>query len=389
MNRRSRSGLSRAERFGVSLIAVFLAVGLLLGRGGLGVVVRDARGASERLLESVGITRSAGATSSPGESSEPPPTLGHLGEPPRPRLVYPHLRAGASEGTLTAEHSFTFESRAYAVAVEVDAALYEAAGAAVHRMSEVSGESEAEMKIAYYRYMMQDREQAPLIAQVTKQLRTIAKRQKLDRDSYAELIAKYVQSMPYDVEKAATLGAQDQFPVETLVLGSGVCGDKSLLMAALLAHEGYDVALLLFDAEKHMAVGIAGPGSHYGDSGYLFVEATMPALVSEVPETFVSGIVLESDPLVIPVGEGSRGYGAAKSVARIISVREAAHEAGESLVKEASRRPLTREEAADVNRRIDLVNESQYMLGTIKDHEDERLDRTPALGWVDRNAWWE
>ena len=39
-----------------------------------------------------------------------------------------------------------------------------------------------------------------------------------------------------------------------------MCGDKSVLLAALLAHEGYAVCAAGLRPEKHMAVGVLGPG---------------------------------------------------------------------------------------------------------------------------------
>lgn len=383
--------MGNAHKIGIALIAGVLALGLLLGRGGLGALLDDAWDGGGALAEAEWRASEATTPSLSLEEEAPEPlrTFGHLGEPPAPRGVYPHLQVGAPGEMRTKKHAFAFEGRDYTVNVAIDNALYEAAAAADHRMTEIPGESEAEMKIAYYRYLIQDPAQAPVIADVAAQLRAAAEKRKLDRDRYVELVAKYVQSMPYDFEKLAADDRQDRFPVETIMKGTGVCGDKSLLMAALLAHEGFDVALLLFSDEKHMAVGIAGPGAPYKESGYLFVETTNLTYVSEIPETFVSGIQLTSDPLVIPVGKGSRRYGAAAGVARIIRVRDAAHPAGEALVDDASSRLLTPAEAAAANSRLGLVNEAQFRLSAIDDHEDERLDRVQALAWIDKNCWWD
>lgn len=317
------------------------------------------------------------------------PAPGYLGRPPEPRSVYPHIAVETTAAPITATHEFRFEGETYRVPVTVDGALYSAAKATKRVIAEKPGETEAQRMQVYFRWMVQDPVQAPVIAATARQLQRIAAQRGLDRSRYAEFIAKYVQSMPYDYSKLVIVDRQSEFPVVTLIDRTGVCGDKSLLLAALLAHEGYDTSLLLFVAEQHMAVGIRGPGTAYKDSGYLFIESTSPTYLSEIPTSYVSGVKLESDPIVIPVGEGSNEYFGAADVARIIKVRTSAKPAQDRLYKESLSRQLTPAEANAVNAKLDVAFRSQFKLNEIDGREAEYLDRTSALRWIAENVWWD
>lgn len=376
-HRERPSGCRAGALLGVVLLLAGIAAGWYLRSGGL---------PDPRSLVPVGVaTSTAPATETP----PPLPPPGHLGAPPAPRDVYPHIVLGGSGAPVTATHEFAFEGRTYEVSLEIDRALYRGAVNAERLISAPPGETTDERYIAYYRFLAQDTAQAPLIAELGAQLRRAAKEAKLDRDRYAEFVAKYVQTMPYDFGKLDMLDASARFPVETLVDGTGVCSDKSLLMAAILAHEGYDVALLLFEREQHMALGIKGPGEHYNSTGYLFVETTSPTYLAEIPDNFVSGISLESDPLVIPIGTGDRIYGSAERTERILGTRSSAREAADTLRTDAEKRPLTRAEADEINARLKVAYDAQLKLSVVEDHEAEFLDSAKAIDWIERECWWD
>ena len=113
-------------------------------------------------------------------------------------------------------------------------------------------------------------------------------------------------------------GTAAKYPVETWADRSGDCDDKALLLAGLLAREGYRVALLVFLPESHMALGIGCPaGYEYGGSGYAYLEVTNASYVGVVPD----GVRLASPPLVVPIGNGTTVYGAAPGIAAIEAAR--------------------------------------------------------------------
>jgi len=117
-------------------------------------------------------------------------------------------------------------------------------------------------------------------------------------------VVSFVQSLRYVPEE----GEYPRYPLETLVDGCGDCEDLAILAAAILGHLGYDVVLLAFTAELHMAVGVRviPPDSsvhrayEWNGAAYYYVEPTgvgwtigaQPALYTSAPD-------------IIPVSVGS------------------------------------------------------------------------------------
>ncbi len=112
----------------------------------------------------------------------------------------------------------------------------------------------------------------------------------LNPDQTADLSTCFVQNIPYDSAKAKVVLSNspsdkltkitnnyyfDRFPYETLYDNEGICTDKSYLEAALLKQMGYGTALLTFDIEHHMAVGIEVPNGYSSfNTGYSYIETT-------------------------------------------------------------------------------------------------------------------
>ncbi len=94
-----------------------------------------------------------------------------------------------------------------------------------------------------------------------------------------------------------------RFPVEVLVDKKGVCSEKSMLLAGILAYAGYDVVLFEFEKENHMAVGIkCSCKNSFRNSGYCFIEAARIQPIgfpAEVYDGVLENITLESEPLII------------------------------------------------------------------------------------------
>ena len=112
----------------------------------------------------------------------------------------------------------------------------------------------------------------------------------LSKDQTADLATCFVQNIPYDSEKAkavlspgiegritkiANISLYDRYPYETLYDDTGICTDKSYLESAILERMGYGVALMTFDSEHHMAVGIKVPSGYSSfKTGYGYIETT-------------------------------------------------------------------------------------------------------------------
>ena len=57
-----------------------------------------------------------------------------------------------------------------------------------------------------------------------------------------------------------------------------------------------------------MALGVGSTGSFYKDTGYAYLETTNLSYVGVPPDELAGGVVLTSEPLVIPVGNGTTVY---------------------------------------------------------------------------------
>jgi len=131
-------------------------------------------------------------------------------------------------------------------------------------------------------------------------IKTVGKRNEYDD---LRIATSLVQQIPYG--KVKNYETRWHYPYEVLYTQSGVCGDKSRLLAFLLKGLGYGVALLQFDIENHMALGIKVPEEFsYKKTGYAFVETTRPTIISDYHCDYVNAGKLTSTPLIIPVSDG-------------------------------------------------------------------------------------
>lgn len=112
----------------------------------------------------------------------------------------------------------------------------------------------------------------------------------LSSDQTIDLAICLIQAIPYDDAKAALVLSYDvgdlvsaseakamhgRYPYETLYENKGICTDKSYLMAAIIRELGYGSAILSFDKEQHMAIGIrVSSGYSSFGSGYSYIETT-------------------------------------------------------------------------------------------------------------------
>jgi hypothetical protein len=216
-----------------------------------------------------------------------------------PPVAYPQLSPEPGQGEMnTPGYSFRFEDGEYHLTFTVDRGIYEAARAQDKRARIYDASvGEEDWTRGLYRAMILDPAEDPLYDQVLSEFREIRDEEHLDQDEYLELITSFVQQLSYQ-----TIHDMDpKYPVETLVEGSGDCDDKSILLAGLLGREGYQVSLLYFAGEKHMAVGVGATEGTFRNTGLAYVETTNQSLVGVPASELEGGAFLDSDPLVIPV----------------------------------------------------------------------------------------
>lgn len=124
-------------------------------------------------------------------------------------------------------------------------------------------------------------------------------------DDRVRIAISLVQNIPYDTKDLTEPPHRMLLPYEVLYENTGVCGEKSLLLAALLRELGYGSALMEFPLQHHMAVGIRSPEQHtYNNTGYAFIETTRPEITTYSEGTYGYAGRLTSPVLLVPVSSG-------------------------------------------------------------------------------------
>lgn len=113
------------------------------------------------------------------------------------------------------------------------------------------------------------------VAELVTEIRAEAAKKKLTEDQTLELAVSFIQTIPYDEERARTDLTHPRYPYEVLFEGRGICSDKTLLALAVLRQMGYGTATFMYDEEQHMAAAVLCPSEYSNyDSGYCIVETT-------------------------------------------------------------------------------------------------------------------
>lgn len=243
-------------------------------------------------------------------------------------VVYPHivLEPGAV-APQAPEYTFRFQDTTFSSSTQVDGPAYAGAVHADKTVLLYKDLPDQEWIGGSYRAEIEDPAQTTFYQQLLTGFRDTAQRHHLDRDAYLELITAFVQQIPY----SSVDGAGAKFPIQTYQDQAGDCDDKSLLLAALLSAENYNVSLMVFPAEEHMAVGVSCPGEGYQKSGYAFIEATNLSYVGIPPDALEGGVVLQSAPLIIRVGNGIGEYTSTDQTGAIAAARNTADEKSSAL----------------------------------------------------------
>jgi len=247
----------------------------------------------------------------------------------------PAIADNMTPGTLSRRYSFAFRQENITLLMDVRASTYYGARNG-DKFATVPAEAQPESLAAdYYRAFVNDPAQDPIYADLLGRFHAIRQQYRYSDDEYLELLTVFVQSIPYDNASAAHPDTVARFPAETLVDGTGDCDDKSVLLAGLLSREGYNVSLLLFIPEHHMAVGVSSDCLRYGETGYTYVETTGVSFIGDVPKRLnqsekyladgqVPGtIAIASAPVVIRVGSGTKMFNRSGETAYIIAQKSA------------------------------------------------------------------
>jgi hypothetical protein len=290
-------------------------------------------------------------------------------------VVGPRRTAGA---TVSIDESFRFQGKRRTVRFSVPVSDLAASEGRRLMITVFPDESRDSQLRRFWTAVTNEPHQAALYDSLAGSLRAIRRSARLSADEYVELMAAYVQQMPYDAREAAA-GESNRYPVVTAFGGTGVCGDRSILLAGLLAHEGYRVSLLEFEPESHMSVGIGTRGPGYRGTHLAFVETTGRGLVGEVGKSYGSGgaFTLRSKPLVIPIAKSGTDYRAGDQVSYILARERAYESAYKSLGEriDAARPRLNPYDASAIRRfnaMVSRLNRAAATINTVADHADDR-----------------
>ena len=113
----------------------------------------------------------------------------------------------------------------------------------------------------------------------------LAKEKGLNQDEMIEMILTFVQTIPYDWEKAELDSVFPEYPYEVLYDNKAVCSGKTFLAVLLFEELGFGAAMFQFPDQEHIAPAIRCPQEYSSyNSGYCFAEATsIGHKIGEIP----------------------------------------------------------------------------------------------------------
>jgi len=92
---------------------------------------------------------------------------------------------------------------------------------------------------------------------------------------------------------------------ETVHNHKGSAADKAILLAYILNELGFDT--VLFEFSNHLAVGVKSSSKYdFYATGYAFIEATRPTIITYEPDTGYGGFAISQNPRVIHLSGGKR-----------------------------------------------------------------------------------
>ncbi|WP_319378166.1 hypothetical protein [uncultured Methanocorpusculum sp.] len=238
-------------------------------------------------------------------------------------VTYPSIVPTGKSEMIPVKIAFPYRHLNYSFTIEVLNSLYEGAKLSGKSARVPAGIQDAWLA-GYYKAFALDPSQTKVYQTLLSQFRRIRNERNLNSDEYLELLTAYVQSLPYDADKLSSIEIAPRFPIETIVDGTGICSDKSLLLAGLLSHEGYAVSVLQFGKENHLTVGLPAPdGYDFAGCGQTVVETTAISYIGYPAGEYAD---TTSRPKVFSIGHGTKKYESIRDVAKILATLSSLNE---------------------------------------------------------------
>ncbi|WAC05821.1 MAG: hypothetical protein OS112_04125 [Methanoregula sp.] len=240
---------------------------------------------------------------------------------PSPKFIIP-----VGDVSRVGHRTFTFNyapysgSHEYTIRVPVNMSVYY--GARQTKVYLPQNAQDPEAIKAYISSFESDPAMEELYGNVLRELRNARYRHGgyLSDDEYFELIVAFVQQIPF-VENPSP---KRRYPIEVIYDKAGDSDEKSLLLVNLLAREGYDVALMVYEDLGYETTGIRVveeiPDASLkvfsdGKKDYVFIDAGVPRFIGSVPDVFLTA----DDPAIYPVGNGTKSYGPINYVWKVVA----------------------------------------------------------------------
>jgi len=152
---------------------------------------------------------------------------------------------------------------------------------------------------------LEDEKQKPELLTLVEKIERLTN----DPVDQVRIAISIVQNIPYDTDSAEAGNLTNRYPYEVLFDQSGVCGEKSRLLAFILREIGYGVYLLDYEKEDHMAVALKCRIEYaqysYNNTGYCFLETTRVSIMTDNTGEYSSdGGTLETIPTLLTVSSG-------------------------------------------------------------------------------------
>jgi hypothetical protein len=209
----------------------------------------------------------------------------------------PHLAAAEPANLPAGTREHTFEYVLNGVKGSVSVALSDSIYAEYEKKGSPEWKSpvDAASNSSYFLAFMTDPAQQPAIGKLAQAI----EEKTMVKDDQARIAVSLVQHIPYkDSEKFL-------YPYEVLYRNQGVCGEKSLLLALLLKDLGFGSSVLYLLPEDHMTAGIkAEPPYDFRNSGYAFIEATEPYIITDSTTDNLARWKFTNTLEVTPAGTG-------------------------------------------------------------------------------------
>jgi len=273
------------KRF-VSLIAALGIVALVISAGCTGMQATTRPTTTPSVTDATENVRAGSTAVAAAEKTQVKTAVPATAVPLRP-VTTTLPKIAVPEGSVAKYYTYTLDGKSDIIGLALPTSMYEA-------YTKKADPSDKDGNEAYFLAYMNDREQQPYISALAKAIQE----KTAVTDDQARIAVSLVQHIPYHDAK------QYRYPYEVMYSGEGVCGEKAMLMAALLRELGYGSAVFYFEKEDHMTAGIAVPAVYgYRGTKYAFIEATEPNIITYDGTEFSFG-TLSSVPDVIVAGNG-------------------------------------------------------------------------------------